>query len=205
MKNTLLITLLTCLCSTLVFAQSTEPMESVEAESVEASDENSKLIRVNGIYVDEVSEGDEGWGATVEFAHILSEIDGLSRTMGIEIGYITSEADGFLGELETDLIPLLINYTLGSSIEEGFIWEAGGGLGFYFVDADLTTIFDGSRSDDDIVFGGQIFGRLGYRFGESLGLMAGVRYMIAEDAKLFGVEDEVVNSVALDLSLRFAF
>ena len=222
MKNALLITLLTCLCSTLVFAQSTETMESTETKTADAtetktvdatesieftdsSDENSILIRVNGIYVDEVSEGDEGWGATVEFAHILSEIDGFSQTIGIEIGYITSEADAFIVELETDLIPLLVNYTIGSSVEEGFIWEAGGGLGVYFVDADLNTVFDGSQSDDDIIFGGQIFGRLGYQLGESLGLMAGVRYMIADDAKLFGVEDEVINSVAFDLSLRFAF
>lgn len=195
MKNILLTTLLTALCSNLIFAQSAE---------------NSTVVRLNGIYVDEIADGDEGWGITVEPAYVFDQTEDLSQTIGFEIGYITSEEDESGIELETDLIPLLINYTASSDFDEGFIWEAGGGLGVYFVDADLTTSGflpnnKRSDSDDDVVFGGQIFGRLGYQFSESLGLMVGVRYMLAEDADLFGIEDEVINSVAFDLSLKFAY
>ena len=197
MKNTFLITLLVCLCSNLIYAQYAE---------------NSVVSRLNFIYIDEVMDGgDEGIGATIEVAMFLNEIEGLSQTVGLEIGYITSEFDEALIEIETDLIPLLINYTIGSDIDQGFVWEAGGGLGVYLVDADSTTqsLLPGGSptkdSDDDVIFGGQIFGRLGYQFNENLGLMAGVRYMLAEDAKLFDTEDEVLNSVAFDLSLRFAF
>ncbi len=192
MKNISLITLLICLCSNLVFAQSTD---------------NAAVIRLNGIYVDEVTDGgDEGIGATVEFAIILDQTEDIFQTLGFEVGYITSEAEEVGIELDTDIVPFLVNYTMGGNNEgPGFAWEAGVGVGVYLVDAELNIDLFGDGSDDDVIFGGQVFGSLGYKFTKSSSLLAGVRYMLAEDAKLFGLEDEVLNSVAFDLSLNFAF
>ena len=192
MKNISLITLLACLCSNLIFAQSTD---------------NAAFVRFNGIYVNEVTDGgDEGVGATVEFAIILDQTEDIFQTLGFEAGYITSEDEEFGIELDTDLIPLLVNYTMGGNNEgPGFAWEAGFGLGVYIVDAELNIDLLGDGSDDDVIFGGQAFVSLGYKFTKSSSLLAGARYMLAEDAKLFGIEDEVLNTVAFDLSLSFAF
>ena len=62
---------------------------------------------------------------------------------------------------------------------------------FYY---NLEELHEPPKMDDDTIIGGQLFGSLGYKFDESLSLLAGIRYMFAEDAKLFGVEDEVINS-----------
>ena len=192
MKNTLLITLLALLSPSLTFAQSAD---------------GSAILRLNGIYVDEVIDGgDEGIGSTVEFSVILDETDDVFQTFGFEVGYITSEAEEFGIELDTSLVPFLFNYTVSVDIDEsGFVWEAGFGVGVYFVDLEVSEVFFEDESDDDVIIGGQLFGSFGYKFTESSSLLAGVRYMIAEDADLFGIEDEVLNSAAFDLSLNFSF
>ena len=192
MKNTLLITLLALFSPSLIFAQSAD---------------GSAILRLNGIYVDEVIDGgDEGIGSTVEFSVILDETDDVFQTFGFEVGYITSEAEEFGIELDTSLVPFLFNYTVSVDIDEsGFVWEAGFGVGVYFVDLEVSEVFFEDESDDDVIIGGQLFGSCGYKFTESASLLAGVRYMIAEDADLFGFEDEVLNSAAFDLSLNFSF
>ena len=176
------------------------------------STDDSVILRLNGIYVDEVIDGgDEGIGATVEFSVILDETDDVFQTFGFEVGYITSEAEGFGIELDTSLVPFLFNYTVGGDVDEsGFVWEAGAGVGVYFVNMEAEGVLleedvRVDESDNDVIIGGQLFGSFGYKFTESASLLAGIRYMIAEDAELFDIEDEVLRSAAIDLSLNFAF
>ena len=183
--------------------------------------DKSGIFRVKGIYIDEVNEdGDEGVGATIEIALITQELESMYQTISFEIGYITSDAEdsgidddlGFVeGELDTDLIPLLFNYTIGSHSEyTDFILEGGIGIGGVVVDYDLSfdssNFGNGSGSDDDFVFAGQVFGRIGYKLTEEAHVSLGVRYIVSEDAEFFGEEiPDTLNTVAFDVGLNFAF
>ena len=208
MKKILLLTWVALLSLNLIYAQ---------------TEDDSVILSLNGIYVDEIlDDGDEGLGTTIELSLIVGESGGLLQTVGLEIGYITSELnEEFIYEFgiievdsDTTLVPLFANFAVqGEFSDANFIWKAGMGLGGIFVDADVDVDFtisgeafdSESFSDDDFILGAQFFGSVGYKLTENSNISAGVRYMFAEDARLFGVEDEVLNSVAFDLGLSVAF
>ena len=179
--------------------------------------DNSVIFRINGIYVDEIFDGgDEGTGSTAELAFIVGESDGLLQTVGLEIGYITSDLEdsgtlegfGFVEvEVDANLIPIFANFAVqGEFTDANFIWEAGIGIGGIIVDIDVSVLGVGSESDDDFVLAGQIFSSVGYKFSDSASLSAGIRYMLSDDADYLGVEiDDTLNSVAFDVGLNLAF
>lgn len=187
--------------------------------------EKSVILRGNIIYVDEVlgeiNEGDSGIGSTVEISLLFSKAYNVNHAIGFEAGYIKSDVDGeSLGvdfEANTELIPVFVNYTIGANFGDdandasGFIWEAGLGLGGFFADVEQE-VNASSENGDDFIFGGQVFGRIGYRFAESVGVLLGARYMTAEDGRFsysrdFGneIEGEVINSFAIDFSINYTF
>lgn len=215
MKNILLITLLVFFSPSLIMSQSADDL---------------KFVRFNAIHVNEVEifgEADPGIGVTVEVAFVVGEADGVFQTVGFEIGHITSDLNDLddLGiDTDIDIIPILVNYTIGGDIgESGFIWEAGIGLGGILMEFDSTVReFDSSVDDDDFVIGGQIFGSLGYEFTESFRFLVGLRYMTSSEAEALLIdgefddqgevqsvrlttEDEVLSSMAIDFSLNWAF
>lgn len=205
----ILIPLLTAFsCINLVFAESSE---------------KSMIFRTNVIYIDEIlgslNGGDNGGGSTVELSFLLGDTDNFYHTIGFEAGYVKSdvndEIDGVDVKSKTDLVPLFLNYTIGADFGDnttgnrsGFLWEAGFGLGGFWTDVEFN-VSAASENDDDFVFGGQIFGSVGYGFSNVAGLLIGARYMIAEDGSFsfFGeeAEGEVVDSFAIDLSLNYTF
>lgn len=194
MKKILLSLLLTFLSSALGFAKYTA---------------SSKFFRVNAIYIDEVIEGpngnESGEGVTAEFAFIFSDDDYFYASLGLEAGYLESDADGFALNIDMELIPVFANYTVGGDIEDvDLFWEAGFGLGFIYLDYQQSFL-GFSRSDDDIVVGGQAFGRLGYEFTDSIALLVGARYIKTEDAKFSGSNAGDLSSLAFDLGLRVMF
>lgn len=165
--------------------------------------DDSVIFRINAIYIDEVIEdGDEGVGAMAEIAFIIEQTEDVYQTLGFESGYITSEAEELGIEVNTDLIPFFANYTIGGHLgDTGFIVEGGVGIGGVLVDIDVEGV-----SDDDVVFGGQFFGRLGYKLSDQARLSFGIRYMIADDPDFFGLEvTDTLNSLAFDAGLSFAF
>ena len=198
MKNKLLITLLAFLSQSFIFAQ-------------DAQDADDCIkVRLNAIHVNEVEffgVSDPGEGITAEVAFIVDEKGGVFQSIGFEIGYITSEIDEKSPsalKYDVELIPYFVNYTIGGDIgESGFIWEAGAGLG------GLSIEVDNGKSNDDLVVGGQFFGSLGYEFSETFSLLAGMRYMTSSESDVSGdssiSDDEVLNSMAIDLSLSFTF
>ena len=187
--------------------------------------EKSVTLRGNIIYVDEVlgevNEGDSGFGLTVEISLLFSKAYNFNHAIGFEAGYIKSDVDGEnvgVGfEANTELIPVFVNYTIGANFGDaandasGFIWEVGLGLGGFFADLEQE-VNASSENGDDFIFGGQVFGRIGYRFAESVGVLLGARYMAAEDGSFsysrdFGneIEGEVINSFAIDFSINYSF
>lgn len=195
--------------------------------------DSSVIVRVNGIYVDEIVDGgDEGVGGMAEIAFIVEQTEDIYQTIGIEAGIITSDFEGSLNfngfglveaEVDTDLIPVFANYTIGGQLgNTGLIIEAGAGIGGVFVDFDASATTTPnetlSDSDDDIVFAGQFFSRLGYKITDAIRLSVGVRYMIADDASvdLDGDADandvlelldtsDTLNSLAVDAGLSISF
>lgn len=175
------------------------------------SSDDFAIVRFNLLHVDEISyfnENDSGMGVTAEFAFFIDANDKLFQTLGLEIGYIDSEVKVVTNEVDIELIPYFVNYTVGGNLGEyGVVWEAGIGLGGISIEAD-----DGFESGDDFVIGGQLFGSIGYEFIDGLSLSLGLRYMtsdeanpsIDEDSELSG-DDEILDSIAADLSLNFAF
>ena len=205
MKKALGSLLVALVCMNLVFAESSE---------------KSIIFRTNVIYIDEIlgelNGGSNGAGPTAELSFLLGGIDDVYHTIGFEAGYIKSNVKGEIGgssiKAETELVPLFFNYTIGSDFgyKSGFLWDVGLGLGGFWTDVE----FNGnssSENDDDFVFGGQIFGSIGYGFSEVAGILIGARYMISEDGSFsfenFGakVDGEVVNSFAIDVSLNYTF
>ena len=124
MKNIFLITLLAFLSPCLIVAQSTD---------------DSLIIRLNGLYIDKILDGgDSGVGTTIEVSTILGETGDVFQTVGLEIGYITSDTEDSGWDLTTDVIPVLFNYTVGCADDEtGLVWEAGVGVGAYIVDLEI--------------------------------------------------------------------
>lgn len=181
--------------------------------------QKSVMFRINVLYIDEIlddvldggNEGSEAVGSTVELSFLLSEIDGIYSTLGIESGYVTTQLDDKSGlEADTFLVPLFINVTFGSDIGEksGFIWEAGAGIGGVHADIELKN--SDSDEDNEFVFGGQVFASIGYGFAESASVQLGARYMLTDEADFFPdtpfeAESEVINSFAIDLSLNYTF
>ena len=167
------------------------------------SDGYSWILSLNGLYVDEIYDnGDEGLGASAELGFILNGGHTISQIIGLEVGYINSDADDF--DLDVDIVPLFLNLTLVSSCNSGFFLEAGAGVGGVFInmegnDLDLLP----GDENDDIVFGGQVFGGLGYQFTDTIRLNADVRYLVSD-------EDDIglarsLDSLAYSFSLQFKF
>lgn len=175
------------------------------------SSDDFAIVRFNLLHVDEISyfnEDDSGEGITAEFAFFIQANDKLFQTLGLEIGYIDSEVKVITNEIDVELVPYFVNYTIGGNFGEyGIIWEAGIGLGGISIEAD-----DGFESGDDFVIGGQLFGSIGYEFIDGLSLSLGLRYMtsdeanasVDEDSALSG-DERILDSIAADVSLSFAF
>jgi hypothetical protein len=188
------------------------------------SSEKSIIFRTNVIYIDEIlgdlNGGDNGAGPTAELSFLLGEIDNFYHTIGFEAGYIKSDVNSGINgvdvKFKTELVPVFLNYTIGADFDgntgdkSGFVWEAGLGLGGFFADVEFDAN-SSSESDNDFVFGGQVFASVGYGFSEVAGVHIGGRYMLAEDGSFsfenFGTEaeGEVVNSFAIDVSLNYTF
>ena len=200
MKKILLLLLSTFLCFSLAFSHSGEFPWS---------------FRVNGLYVDEVYDdnfGDEGFGGSAELGFILNGGHTISQIIGLELGYIYSDADFDVlsianVELETDLIPFFLNLTFVVECETGFILELGAGLGGIIVEQELkasSLMGSGSASDEDVVFGGQVFSRLGFKFTDQLSLLVGARYMGSQKDNISGTRP-LDDTVAYDAGLQFKF
>lgn len=224
MKKLSTLSLSAFLFSGLIFAESTE---------------NTSIFRISGLLVDEIIDGgDSGIGATAEYAFIIHKADNFFTAIGYELGFIQSEIkEGTfekisvdttnseslqfdIAEIETRLIPAFINYRFRGGLKDPkTFWECGAGFGVILVDVDMKLAGLPNLNDDDLIFGGQVFGRLGYDITKTVKLLFGVRYMMSEDfdfqdsTKDIENEDldidiqldEIFGSVAFDISFNFVF
>ena len=166
----------------------------------------SLTFRGQAIYLDEFVGDEEGWGGTGEIGFVMQENNNFQHILGFETGYITGDANEGSISLEADLFPLLFNYTLSSkpSSNSGFFYQIGGGIGALILDFELTNTFS-RTSDSDVVFGGQVFTRLGYQLNENFDATAGFRYFLSDDAEFNGLDAGDLNTIGFDLGITYTF
>lgn len=106
--------------------------------------------------------------------------------------------------LDSDVVPLMVNYKYSSSdiSRNTPIYFYGGiGLGFSYVSLDVA----GFGSDSDFVFSGQIFAGIGYRFSDRISLEIGYRNLYVDEISVFGVKSNDSNSNILDVGLTVKY
>ena len=143
-----------------------------------------------------------------------------SHAIYLEGGY--AKADGFgLAEyrgsstplddhkfdVDTDIVPLTLNYKYENVLAGSLNWYIGAGAGVAFVDAshngsDWNGTHDIADQFSDAEFFGQIFGGLVYNISESFELFSGVRYIYMNDDKDF---DTYGDDFMVELGARFNF
>ena len=166
----------------------------------------------SAIWVDEIIEDiDDGYGGTLEAGYAIDMgKDGWQHRLGLEVGWLTGDDSetvlGFDTDIDTDIIPLLVNYSLVFPItENAFSGYVGAGIGVSFVDTEVKV--SGLFSDDetDEVFTYQAFAGVNYSITESTYISIGARYIGAEDADILGEDYDVFGTLAVELTLGFSF
>ena len=129
----------------------------------------------------------------------------------LDVGDSTFDIDF---DIDTNIIPLTLNYKFEKGIAQNLGWYIGAGAGVAFVDSDLDANVNGntveSESEDDTVFYGHAFTGLVYNFTESFETFLGARYIWMDDPDLNNdfVSDNygsLDGDVLVELGLRFNF
>jgi opacity protein-like surface antigen len=102
--------------------------------------------------------------------------------------------------LETDILPVTLNYKLDYALSDSFSVYAGAGLGAAFVDSSIG-IFDDSSTE----FTAQIFAGVGYDVCENFQLFSGARWIWVDDSKLGPLSVDIGDDVGVELGGRLKF
>lgn len=147
--------------------------------------------------------------------------DPATHAFFVEVGYAnldesyyretgTTQFENFAGSnIETDIIPLTLNYKYERNLTGALNFYIGAGAGVAFVSTDVDS-FSVSNSYDDTVFYAQAFVGLTYNFSPAFEIYGGARYIFMDDPDLtgFGPLDEEASldsDVLLELGLRYNF
>jgi hypothetical protein len=124
----------------------------------------------------EDSDIDSGFYAGVEgYTAVLPNL-----YFGGEAGY--AEPDGTESGTVTELlyIPFELNAKYALEPVSGMVVEAGGGLSASFVEIERTSPASGRQTEDDLLYGGQVFTNLSYRKGRVF-FGANVKFQLMDD------------------------
>jgi len=102
--------------------------------------------------------------------------------------------------LETDVLPVTLNYKLDYALTDSFSFYAGAGLGAAFVDTSFG-VFDDSSTE----LTGQIFAGIGYDVCEHFQLYSGARWIWIDDSKLGPLSVDLGDDVGVELGGRLKF
>lgn len=144
-----------------------------------------------------------------------------THALYLEVGYVDFDESFSLDvnddpidfDLDTQIIPLTLNYKYECNLMDNFNWYIGAGAGIAFVDvdADIDNGIDSiSDSFDDEVFYAQIFTGLVYNFSENVELFGGVRYIFMDEPDISGDSDfderfSIDEDFLFELGLRYNF
>jgi predicted porin len=110
-----------------------------------------------------------------------------------------AEFDTGLG-LETDVIPVTVNYKFDYAINDAWSFYAGLGVGAAFVDTSF-----GPFDDSSTELTAQIFAGIGYDVTENFQLYTGARWIWVDDSSIGAIPVDIGDDVGVELGARFRF
>jgi opacity protein-like surface antigen len=144
---------------------------------------------------------------TVRIGMDVAGDETISHNLEFEIGYISDSEeetwDDIVVKADWDVIPLMLNYRLTGSMQEGLGYYFGVGLGMSEFSVDGSAL-GYSVSASDWVFTGQGFLGASYAFTENFSMSLGYRYIYLSEPSLIdgddmGTIDDHVFEVGLTL------
>lgn len=174
------------------FAGDTTPAPSTTAPSMT---ESSLLTWFAGGSVGYLIDNEEEF-YTLHLGMKIAESGPISHSLFLEGAYAEFNTFG----LDTDVIPVTLNYKLDYSLSESFSIYAGAGVGAAFVDTSF-----GPFDDSTTELSAQIFAGVGYDVTENFELYSGLRWLWIDDSSLFGRSVEIGDDYGVELGGRFKF
>jgi opacity protein-like surface antigen len=135
---------------------------------------------------------------TLHFGAKIAETGSVTHSLFVEGLY--TETESFGGVVDTDVIPVTLNYKADFALNSKLSLYAGVGVGAAFVDSEA-----GAFSDDSVELAAQIFAGLGYNVTDNFEIYGGARWLWVDDSSIGPVSVEVGDDVGAELGLRFKF
>lgn len=126
----------------------------------------------------------------------LAESGPISHSIFLEGAYAEFSNFG----LETDILPVTLNYKLDYALTDSFSVYAGAGIGAAFVDSSFG-FFDDSSTE----LAGQIFAGVGYDVCENFQVFGGARWIWIDDSNFGPLPVDIGDDVAVELGGRLKF
>lgn len=134
---------------------------------------------------------------TLHFGAKIAETGSVTHSLFAEGLYTEVET---LGVIDTEIIPVTLNYKADFAISDAFSFYAGVGVGGAFIDSSVLGF-----SDDSVELAAQVFAGLGYDVTDNFQIYGGARWLWVDDSSLGPVSVEVGDDVGAELGLRFKF
>ena len=134
---------------------------------------------------------------TLHFGMKIAESGPVTHSLFVEGLY--TEWEPILG-VDSEIIPVTLNYKLDYNFNEKFSFYAGVGGGAAFIDSDVVGFSDSSTE-----FAAQVFAGLGYDVTSNFQLYSGVRWLWVDDTDVFNFPVDTGDDVGVELGLRFKF
>ena len=135
---------------------------------------------------------------TLHLGAKIAETGSVTHSLFVEGLY--TETDSFAGIVNTDIIPVTLNYKADFAINDRLSFYAGLGVGGAFVDSSA-----GPFDDDSVELAAQIFAGLGYDVTENFEIYGGGRWLWVDDSSVGPVSVEIGDDIGAELGLRFKF
>ncbi|WP_367875224.1 outer membrane protein [Luteolibacter sp. Populi] len=138
---------------------------------------------------------EEFW--TLHFGMKIAESGPITHSLFVEGLY--TEWEPTLG-LDSEIIPVTLNYKLDYAINDRLSFYAGLGAGAAFIDNQVLGF-----SDDSVELTAQAFVGLGFDVTQNFQIYSGARYLWVDDSDFFRGTVDNGDDVGAELGIRFKF
>jgi opacity protein-like surface antigen len=133
---------------------------------------------------------------TLHFGAKIAETGSITHSLFVE-GLYTEVSDNFI---DTDLIPVTLNYKADFALNSKLSFYAGVGVGAAFIDSSV-----GAFDDENVELAAQIFAGLGYDVTETFEIYGGARWLWVDDSSVGPLPVDNGDDIGAELGLRFKF
>lgn len=133
---------------------------------------------------------------TLHFGAKIAETGSVTHSLFVE-GLYTEISDNFI---DSDLIPVTLNYKADFALTDSLNFYAGLGLGAAFIDSSA-----GAFDDENVEMAAQIFAGLGYDVTDNFEIYGGARWLWVDDSSVGPLPVDNGDDIGAELGLRFKF